>query len=46
MGPEREPPLGQMLGPVEAPAAELLDFAEAVAQGLLVDMQIGGGQLP
>jgi hypothetical protein len=46
MGAQREPPFGQVLGPGQAAPGELLDLADAVAQGLLVDVQFGGGQLP
>jgi hypothetical protein len=46
MRSEREPPLGQMVGSGQPAAGELFDFPDAVAQRLLVDMPLRGGQLP
>src|SRR5690242_5440759 len=41
--PEREPPLGQMLGAGQAPGGDLLDLPYPVPQRLLVDVQLRGG---
>src|SRR5262244_65518 len=46
MCPQREPPFGKVLGAGQAAARELFDLPYAIAQRLLVDVQLRGGQLP
>ncbi|HZR52264.1 MAG TPA: hypothetical protein VFB06_22475 [Streptosporangiaceae bacterium] len=46
MGAQRQPPFGDVAARGDSPPGELLDLADPVAEGLLVDVQFGRGVPP